>query len=225
MYALLIDTPIEIRIGTFEITKPLLLWINDGLMAGFFFLVGLELKRELIEGELSNRRKIILPGVGAIGGMLVPALIYTVFNAGDEIAMKGWAVPAATDIGKMGIPDEILKKEEALTEIEWEIIKTYPRLAFEMLKNIEYLKPALDIPCSYHEQWDGLGYLEGLAGEEIPIAARIFSLVDNWDALTSDRPYRLAWSEEETKAYILSESGKKFDPELVPFFIEMISKS
>jgi NhaA family Na+:H+ antiporter len=98
MYALLIDTPIEIRIGTFEIAKPLLLWINDGLMAVFFFLVGLELKRELIEGELSDRRKIILPGVGAIGGMLVPALIYTFFNAGDEIAMKGWAVPAATDI-------------------------------------------------------------------------------------------------------------------------------
>lgn len=98
MYALLIDTPIEIRIGTFEISKPLLLWINDGLMAVFFFLVGLELKRELVEGELSDRRKIILPGVGAIGGMLVPALIYIFFNAGDEIALKGWAVPAATDI-------------------------------------------------------------------------------------------------------------------------------
>lgn len=97
-YALLIDTPVEIRIGTLEIAKPLLLWINDGLMAVFFFLVGLELKRELIEGELSNKRNIILPGVGAIGGMLVPALIYTYFNVGDETAMKGWAIPAATDI-------------------------------------------------------------------------------------------------------------------------------
>jgi NhaA family Na+:H+ antiporter len=97
-YALLIDTPVEIRIGTLEIAKPLLLWINDGLMAVFFFLVGLELKRELIEGELSNKRNIILPGVGAIGGMLVPALIYTYFNAGDDTAMKGWAIPAATDI-------------------------------------------------------------------------------------------------------------------------------
>ena len=97
-YALLIDTPVEIRIGAFEIAKPLLLWINDGLMAIFFFLVGLELKRELIEGELSNKRNIILPGVGAIGGMLVPALIYTYFNAGDDTAMKGWAIPAATDI-------------------------------------------------------------------------------------------------------------------------------
>jgi NhaA family Na+:H+ antiporter len=97
-YALLIDTPVEIRIGALEIAKPLLLWINDGLMAIFFFLVGLELKRELIEGELSNKRNIILPGVGAIGGMLVPALIYTYFNADDATAMKGWAIPAATDI-------------------------------------------------------------------------------------------------------------------------------
>jgi len=97
-YALLIDTPVEIRIGALEIAKPLLLWINDGLMAVFFFLVGLELKRELIEGELSNKRNIILPGVGAIGGMLVPALIYIYFNAGDATAMKGWAIPAATDI-------------------------------------------------------------------------------------------------------------------------------
>jgi len=97
-YAILIDTPVEIRIGALEIAKPLLLWINDGLMAVFFFLVGLELKRELIEGELSNKRNIILPGVGAIGGMLVPALIYTYFNVGDEMALKGWAIPAATDI-------------------------------------------------------------------------------------------------------------------------------
>ena len=97
-YALLIETPVEIRIGTLEIAKPLLLWINDGLMAVFFFLVGLELKRELIEGELSDKRNIILPGVGAIGGMLIPALIYVFFNSGDAVAMKGWAIPAATDI-------------------------------------------------------------------------------------------------------------------------------
>ena len=97
-YALLLDTPVEIRVGTFEIAKPLLLWINDGLMAVFFFLVGLELKRELLEGELSDKRNIILPGVGAIGGMAVPALIYIYFNMGDSTAMQGWAIPAATDI-------------------------------------------------------------------------------------------------------------------------------
>jgi NhaA family Na+:H+ antiporter len=97
-YTLLLDTPVEIRIGAFEIAKPLLLWINDGLMAVFFFHVGLELKREIIEGELADKRNIILPGIGAIGGMLVPALIYIFFNAADPVAMKGWAIPAATDI-------------------------------------------------------------------------------------------------------------------------------
>jgi Na+:H+ antiporter, NhaA family len=97
-YQLLLSTPVEIRVGTFEIAKPLLLWINDGLMAIFFFLIGLELKRELLEGELSDSRKIILPGVGAIGGMVVPALIYVYFNHDDPVAIKGWAIPAATDI-------------------------------------------------------------------------------------------------------------------------------
>jgi len=97
-YTLLLDTPVEIRIGALQVAKPFLLWINDGLMAVFFFLVGLELKRELIEGELSDKKNIILPGIGAIGGMAIPALIYTYFNTGDATAMKGWAIPAATDI-------------------------------------------------------------------------------------------------------------------------------
>ncbi len=97
-YQLLLSTPVEVRVGALEIAKPLLLWINDGLMAIFFFLVGLELKRELLEGELSDKRNIILPGVGAVGGMLVPALIYLYFNADDSVAAKGWAIPAATDI-------------------------------------------------------------------------------------------------------------------------------
>lgn len=98
IYELLLSTPVQIRIGALDIAKPLLLWVNDGLMAVFFFLVGLELKRELIEGELSNKRNIILPGIGAIGGMAAPALIYIYFNQGDEGALKGWAIPAATDI-------------------------------------------------------------------------------------------------------------------------------
>ncbi|PJB81490.1 MAG: Na+/H+ antiporter NhaA [Acidobacteria bacterium CG_4_9_14_3_um_filter_49_7] len=97
-YALFLDTPVAIRIGTLEIAKPLLLWINDGLMAVFFFLVGLELKRELIEGELSNKKNIILPGIGAIGGMALPAIVYIYFNTGDTTVMAGWAIPAATDI-------------------------------------------------------------------------------------------------------------------------------
>ncbi|MAK43476.1 MAG: Na+/H+ antiporter NhaA [Spongiibacter marinus] len=97
-YELLLTTPVEVRVGALEIAKPLLLWINDGLMAVFFFLVGLELKRELVEGELSDPRNIILPGIGAVGGMAVPALFYTYFNAGNPVAMQGWAIPAATDI-------------------------------------------------------------------------------------------------------------------------------
>ena len=97
-YQLLIDTPVAVQVGAFKIAKPLLLWINDGLMAIFFFLIGLELKRELLEGELSSKANVILPGIGALGGMLIPALIYVAFNQGDPVAMKGWAIPAATDI-------------------------------------------------------------------------------------------------------------------------------
>lgn len=97
-YDLIIDTPVQVSVGELVVAKPLLLWINDGLMAIFFFLVGLELKREVMEGELSNMRKVVLPGFGAIGGMLVPAAIYLFINRGDDSATSGWAIPAATDI-------------------------------------------------------------------------------------------------------------------------------
>ncbi|MBE1300388.1 MAG: Na+/H+ antiporter NhaA [Alteromonadaceae bacterium] len=97
-YNLLIDTPVVMQIGALKIDKPLLLWINDGLMAVFFLLVGLELKREVLEGELSNPANIMFPAIGAVGGMAVPAAVYAYFNWGDDIAMKGWAIPAATDI-------------------------------------------------------------------------------------------------------------------------------
>jgi NhaA family Na+:H+ antiporter len=97
-YQALVDVPIEIRIGTFSLAKPLLLWVNDGLMALFFLLVGMELKREFLDGELSSLSQIVLPGVGALGGMLVPALIYVYFNWNDAVALQGWAIPAATDI-------------------------------------------------------------------------------------------------------------------------------
>ncbi len=98
MYAYFIDTPVEIRIGALQIAKPLLLWVNDGLMAIFFFLVGLELKREFLEGELSRPANIMLPALGAVGGMAVPVAIFVWFNYGDTAAMQGWAIPAATDI-------------------------------------------------------------------------------------------------------------------------------
>ena len=97
-YDLFIDVPVEIRIGRFEIAKPLLLWVNDGLMAVFFFLIGLEVKREILEGELSRPANVMLPSLAAIGGILVPVGVYAFFNYGDAIAMNGWAIPAATDI-------------------------------------------------------------------------------------------------------------------------------
>ena len=105
-YSLLLDPPVEIRVGALEIAKPLLLWVNDGLMAVFFFLVGLELKRELIEGELSNKNNIIMPGIGAIGGMAIPALIYAYFNVDDSMAMKGWAM-----VQPEGVEDDVQLKQ------------------------------------------------------------------------------------------------------------------
>ena len=98
LYDALLDTPVAVRVGALEIAKPLLLWINDGLMAVFFLLIGLEVKREVLEGELSNREQILLPAVGAVGGMAIPALIYLGLNWGDATALNGWAIPAATDI-------------------------------------------------------------------------------------------------------------------------------
>jgi len=98
LYAALIELPVEIRVGEFQIAKPMLLWINDGLMALFFLMVGLELKREIVEGQIQDMRQAALPAMGAIGGMLAPALIYIWFNQGDAVALQGWAIPAATDI-------------------------------------------------------------------------------------------------------------------------------
>jgi NhaA family Na+:H+ antiporter len=98
LYAVFLDTPVEVRIGALQVAKPLFLWVNDGLMAIFFFLVGMELKREFLEGELSRPANIMLPAVGAVGGMVVPVAIFVWFNSGDPAAMQGWAIPAATDI-------------------------------------------------------------------------------------------------------------------------------
>jgi putative nucleotidyltransferase with HDIG domain len=126
------------------------------------------------------------------------------------------------DIGKMGVPDQILHKPGPLNEAEWEIMRQHPVYAYEMLKSIDYLKPALNIPHYHHERWDGSGYPEGLTGEAIPLEARLFAVVDAWDALTSDRPYRKAWSEEETKKYLREMAGIEFDPEVVEILLRMV---
>ncbi len=125
------------------------------------------------------------------------------------------------DIGKLGVPDNILLKPDPLTDEEWVIMKRHPRNAYDVLKKIIYLKPALDIPYCHHEKWDGTGYPRGLNGEEIPLAARIFAIVDVWDALRSDRPYRPAWPKEKVIEHVRSLSGTHFDPEIVEIFLKM----
>jgi PAS domain S-box-containing protein/putative nucleotidyltransferase with HDIG domain len=125
------------------------------------------------------------------------------------------------DIGKMGVPDGILLKPGPLTAEEWLIMKKHPTFAYEMLSPIHFLKAALDIPFCHHEKWDGTGYPRGLKGEQIPLAARIFAVVDVWDALISDRPYRQAWSKEKTRQHIQAGAGTHFDPQVVKtFFLE-----
>lgn len=126
------------------------------------------------------------------------------------------------DIGKMGIPDVILQKPDVLNESEWKIMQMHPQLAYQFLSHINYLKPALDIPLYHHEKWDGTGYPCKLKGKEIPLAARIFSVVDVYDALTSDRPYRKAWKKEDALTYLWEQSGKHFYPEAVRAFLEML---
>jgi len=126
------------------------------------------------------------------------------------------------DIGKMGIPDMILNKPQGLTQEEQKIMQLHPVYACEMLKDIEFLKPALTIPYCHHEHWDGSGYPQGLKGEEIPIEARIFALVDAWDAITTDRPYRKAMKKEEAIQTIRGEIGTHFDPGLAERFLKLV---
>ncbi len=123
------------------------------------------------------------------------------------------------DIGKIGIPDAILLKRGPLNEEEWAIMKMHTVFGYKMLNRINYLRGAIDIPRYHHEKWDGSGYPEGLKGPEIPLPAKIFAVVNVWDALTSDRPYRKAWSKKEAMDYIRKKSGVEFDPEVVEIFI------
>ena len=125
------------------------------------------------------------------------------------------------DIGKMGVPDQILHKPGPLTDIEWGIMRQHPIFAYEMLSKIPFLRQALDIPYYHHEHWDGSGYPNGLQGEEIPLAARVFSVIDVFDALTADRTYRQAWQREDACAYIKDNAGTHFDPDIAQLFLEM----
>jgi len=129
------------------------------------------------------------------------------------------------DIGKMAVPDSILRKKNPLTEEERACIHKHPEYAFDFLSPIPFLHPALDIPCYHHERWDGTGYPRGLKGEGIPLMARIFAVVDVYDALRSERPYRPAWTEKKTREHICEQAGLHFDPRVVGVFLRLESES
>jgi putative nucleotidyltransferase with HDIG domain len=139
----------------------------------------------------------------------------------EELAEIRWGA-LLHDIGKMGIPDMILLKPGSLTDEEWDVMRKHPTFAHEMLSPIRYLHSALDIPYCHHEKWDGTGYPRGLKGKQIPLPARIFAVVDVWDALRSDRPYRRAWPKERVHQHIQSLAGTHFDPRVVDAFSKMI---
>jgi HD-GYP domain-containing protein (c-di-GMP phosphodiesterase class II) len=127
------------------------------------------------------------------------------------------------DIGKMGIPDNILLKPGPLTPEEWIVMRQHPNYSYELLCKIKFLERAVDIPYCHHERWDGNGYPRGLKGDAIPLAARIFAVVDVWDALCSDRPYRPAWDPFKVREYIHSLAGSYFDPQVVETFLKLLN--
>lgn len=145
-------------------------------------------------------------------------------NIPQDQRIHMWRGALLHDVGKLVIPDSILLKQGSLNEEEWDIMKMHGEYAYEWLSSIDYLKPVLDIPRYHHERWNGTGYPKGMKGEEIPLAARMFTLIDQYDALTSDRPYRKAWRKKRVLRYFQEESGKIFDPILVDVFVEMINE-
>jgi HD-GYP domain-containing protein (c-di-GMP phosphodiesterase class II) len=126
------------------------------------------------------------------------------------------------DIGKLAIPDDILLKPGALNDDERKILQQHPVYAKQMLMDVSFLRPCVDVAYSHHERWDGQGYPDGLKGENIPLKARIFAVVDQWDALSSDRPYRKAWSRDDVIAYLRENSGKIYDPKIVNVFLSLV---
>ncbi len=168
---------------------------------------------ELREKETSNHSQLVVD--------MTVQLAHAVGIKADELVhvRRGAFLH---DIGKMGIPDEILLKPGPLTEEEWVIMRKHPEMACQMLSKIAYLKPALEIPYGHHEKWDGSGYPQGLQGKDIPLAARVFAIVDVWQALTSDRVYRKAWPEVEVLKYIADHRGTHFDPVVVDIFLRML---
>jgi putative nucleotidyltransferase with HDIG domain len=169
---------------------------------------------ELRDGETEGHSQRVLQMTLAIARSMG-------FDDAQLVHMKRGAL--LHDIGKMAIPDAILFKPGPLTADEWEIMRKHPMLAYRLLAGISFLRPALDIPYCHHERWNGSGYPRGLAGEEIPLAARIFAVVDVWDALLSDRPYRNAWDEQQAADYLRQNAGILFDPAVVAAFFDQFT--
>ena len=144
------------------------------------------------------------------------------FGLGEQAIVQIRRGALLHDMGKLGVPDAILLKPGRLTKAERTVMLRHPQYAYEMLSPIAYLSLALDIPRCHHEKWDGSGYPRGLAGEEIPLAARLFAVVDVWDALSNNRPYRKQWPQEKTLEYIRRQSGKHFDPRVVEVFLRLM---
>lgn len=144
------------------------------------------------------------------------------FGLGEQAIVQIRRGALLHDMGKLGVPDAILLKPGRLTTAERKLMLRHPQYAYEMLSPIAYLSLALDIPRCHHEKWDGTGYPRGLAGEEIPLAARLFAVVDVWDALSNNRPYRKRWPQKKTLDYIRGQSGKHFDPRVVDVFLRLM---
>ncbi len=144
--------------------------------------------------------------------------------SGRDLQMVRWGA-LLHDIGKMGVPDHILLKPGPLSEAEWKIMKLHPTHARDLLRPIQFLRPALDIPYCHHEKWDGSGYPRGLRGEAIPLAARMFAVVDVWDALSSDRPYRSKWPGEKIRSHMQGLRGTHFESDVLDYFLEMMAQA
>ena len=169
----------------------------------------LDLRDKLTEGHTQRGAKMAIQ-------------LARVMGVDDAALVHMWRGALLHDMGKIGIPDSILLKPGQLSEDEWTIMRQHPQIAYDLLAPIAYLQPALDIPYCHHEKWDGTGYPRGLKGEQIPLPARIFAVIDVFDALTSDRPYRAAWSRKKALAYIREQSGKHFDPQAVAAFLSQV---
>jgi putative nucleotidyltransferase with HDIG domain len=154
----------------------------------------------------------------AVESSKIAALLAREIGADINVLRRGALLH---DIGKMGVPDAILSKPGPLSKKERELMERHPSMAYDMLLPITFLREALDIPYCHHEKWDGRGYPQGLKGEEIPIEARIFAVVDVWDALRSNRPYRKRWSEQRVRKHLREQAGRDFDPRIVEVFLSL----